>query len=432
MLVTFLVSPLLMAEPAPPLKAASKLTPKATSEPLIFKAARNKPLPDAEVSADTLESVREELREIAAADVSAAQKQQRLERVMREHPYIFETATVDLKNEQAVDAAILHLETVFFEVAAEDAPTAESKLMVLESAPANQALEREKPPLIAPLTRSDDVSFDKAVVEASPAPQAEKKVAPVPSVKASTPTKSTGPPARSLTAQASDPTAPLVQMQITYLYSDVIRDSGDSAQQFLLEPVIPIPANKWVPIEQIVRPTVPFLDAPDGKSGLGDIDILHIVIPEPHDWGALGFGYQATLPTADHRDLGAGKYQLGPAATVIYYGVKNWQMGGTITQTWSFAGNDDRDDVSNFTVQPILNYLLGPWYVGIGDFTWDYDWKGHEGWNIPLGFQVGRITKIGKYKYNLSAEVFWVAKHSGDGPSPERGIKLGFVWLLPE
>jgi hypothetical protein len=49
-----------------------------------------------------------------------------------------------------------------------------------------------------------------------------------------------------------------------------------------------------------------------------------------------------------------------------------------------------------------------------------------------LGFQVGRITDIGQQKFNLSAEVLWVPKHSGGGSSPERGVKLGFVWLLPE
>lgn len=117
---------------------------------------------------------------------------------------------------------------------------------------------------------------------------------------------------------------------------------------------------------------------------------------------------------------------------MIYYGIKNWQIGGTVTQSWSFAGNGDRDDVSQFTFQPIINYLLGRWYIGIGDFTWEYDFKDSEGWNIPLGLQAGRITDIGKHKFNLSAEVLWVPKDSGAGHSPERGVKLGFVWLLPE
>ncbi len=241
-------------------------------------------------------------------------------------------------------------------------------------------------------------------------------------------------PKRSLTAQVGDPTAPLVQLQITYLYSDVVRNSSDDAQQFLLEPVIPIPPTRLIPIMQIVRPTVPFLDAPNGKSGLGDIDILHVFVPKKERWGTLGYGYTATLPTADHRDLGAGKYQFGPSAAIIYYNIENWQIGATMTQSWSIAnvGNGDRDEVTEFTLQPIINYLRGDWYVGIGDFTWTYDWKDDEGWTIPLGFQVGRVTKIGRYHYNLSMELLWVPIHNGPGPSPERGVKFGLVWLLPE
>ncbi|MCB1704164.1 MAG: hypothetical protein KDI17_04830 [Halioglobus sp.] len=236
----------------------------------------------------------------------------------------------------------------------------------------------------------------------------------------------------SLTAQAGDPTAPLVQMQFTYLYSSVVSDSSDDAEQLLLEPVIPLPPNSVIPLTQIIRPSVPFLRFPGGKSGLGDVDIQHVFIPEHEGWGTAGLGYTLTLPTADHRDLGAGKYQFGPAATLIYYGFENWQLGGTITQSWSFAGNSDRDDVSDFTFQPIVNYLMGPWYIGIGDFTWDYNWKGDQGWTIPLGFQVGRITQLRGHHFNLSAEVLWMATRNGDAPAPERGVKLGFVWLLPE
>ncbi|MCB1690106.1 MAG: hypothetical protein KDI33_16540 [Halioglobus sp.] len=249
-----------------------------------------------------------------------------------------------------------------------------------------------------------------------------------PSAVSDKPTRSS----ESLTAQAGDPTAPLVQMQLTYLYSSVVSDSSEDAEQFLLEPVIPIPPSRFIPLTQIIRPTVPLLKDPDGKSGLGDIDIEHVFIPERESWGTAGLGYTLTFPTADHRDLGAGKYQAGPAATVIYNGFQNWQIGATVTQSWSFAGKSDRDDVSDFTFQPIANYLIGPWYIGIGDFTWDYNWKGNQGWNIPLGLQVGRITQLGTQHFNLSAEVLWVASRNGDGPTPERGVKLGFVWLLPE
>lgn len=409
------------------------------TEPLIFKHAANQPSPTGQELADIIARLRKELHEITAADIPEREKQQRLDQMMRDHPYIFDSSNVDVENEQAVDAAVLHLETLFFEVAAQDALTPASKLEVLDAAPATQVLEQEKPALIAPLENSNDMVFEQRVVEpqaqAQPQVQAPAQAKTTPAATAPVPKKTAATQSKSgvsLTAQASDPTSPLVQAQITYLYSDVVHDSSDNARQLLIEPVIPIPPNKLISMAQIVRPTIPFLDAPDGKSGLGDIDIEHVFIPEGHSWGALGFGYSATLPTADHKDLGADKYQLGPASTIIYYGIDNWQMGGTATQVWSIAGKKNADDVSEFTFQPILNYIVGPWYVGIGDFTWSYNWKGDEGWTIPLGFQVGRITQIGKYKYNLSAELLWTAQHDGGGPYPERGVKFGFVLLLPE
>lgn len=239
-------------------------------------------------------------------------------------------------------------------------------------------------------------------------------------------------PKDSLTAQAGDPTAPLAQIQLTYLYSDVVRNSSGDTRQLQFEPVIPIPPNAFGPWAQILRPTVPFVDVPDGRSGLGDIQLQHVFVPEKFSWGTIGYGYTATLPTAQHRELGQGKYQLGPALTVVCYGVRNWQLGATVTQSWSVAGESERRGVSSLTIQPIINYLYGDWYIGIGDFTWSYDFKDSEGWTIPLGLQVGKIVRIGRYNYNLSAEMLWVPRQDGDGAEPERGVKLGFVWLLPE
>ena len=401
-------------------------------EPLIFRDVANPP-PD-HVLVDAVKHLHQQLRDIADSDLTTAEKRQRLAQLMRENPEAFREGGLDMEDDQAFDAVVLQMETLFFQVAAGDAPTAAGKQEVLESAPAELELGGDRPALIEPLENSNKVRFiEEGLAEPEMEPS-QTQAATKPDEPAPAQAKPPAHPRESLTAQAGDPTAPLIQAQFLYFYSDVIRNSSDDAQQFSMQPLIPIPPTKLIPLTQIIRPNVPWAQAPDGKSGLGDINIEHIFIPENHDWGTLGFGYTATLPSADHRDLGTGKYQVGPALTVIYYRLKNWQLGGTLTQSWSIAGagNGDRDEVSEFTFQPIANYLMGPWNIGIGDFTWAYDWKGHEGWNIPLGFQVGRITKIGKYNYNLSAEVLWASKDSGGGPSPKRGIKFGFVWLLPE
>ena len=90
-----------------------------------------------------------------------------------------------------------------------------------------------------------------------------------------------------------------------------------------------------------------------------------------------------------------------------------------------------RADVNVFTYQPILNRILGNWYFGLGDIPWAYDWKG-GGWIIPLGFQVGRITQIGKHNYNLSCELAHTFIQDPDVVAPDWGIKLEFVLLIPE
>jgi hypothetical protein len=47
-------------------------------------------------------------------------------------------------------------------------------------------------------------------------------------------------------------------------------------------------------------------------------------------------------------------------------------------------------------------------------------------------FQVGHITKIGKYNYNFSAELERTAVRPEQAVVPEWGIRLGVVLLLPE
>jgi hypothetical protein len=111
--------------------------------------------------------------------------------------------------------------------------------------------------------------------------------------------------------------------------------------------------------------------------------------------------------------------------------VANWQLGGIIQNPISIAGDSNRASVSTFQFQPLVNYLKGDWYFGAGDFNWTYDWKADE-WTIPLAFQAGRITQIGKHNYNFSLELAWTAVRPDTSVVPKWGIRLGIVLMLPE
>jgi hypothetical protein len=202
---------------------------------------------------------------------------------------------------------------------------------------------------------------------------------------------------------------------------------------FNFQPVIPVRKGGIIPVSQILRLTVPVVTTagPDRKTGLGDTTFVDLFVANPAQWGIWGLGYTLVAPTAANDDLGQGKWQLGPAATTMYYGLQDWQIGGLIQNPVSFAGDDDRPNVNTLQIQPIVNYLKGDWYFGAGDFNWTYDWKQKE-WTIPLAFQAGRISQIGEHKYNLSFEVEWTAVRPDDAVVPRWGIRLGLVLLLPE
>jgi hypothetical protein len=163
-------------------------------------------------------------------------------------------------------------------------------------------------------------------------------------------------PAESLTSQASDPTAPIVQFQVTNFFSPSAGDPDSSSNLLLFQPVIPIP--RLLGIAHVFRLTVPVPTTPEPfrDTGLGDINFIDLMVPKARSWGIWGFGYTLTLPTSSSESLTNGDsaltthssatWQLGPAATVMYYGIENWQIGGVFQNPVSFAGGDGMSDVN--------------------------------------------------------------------------------------
>jgi hypothetical protein len=197
--------------------------------------------------------------------------------------------------------------------------------------------------------------------------------------------------------------------------------------------VIPIPKGKPFRFPQIARVVVPLIMTtpnPDRTTGIGDLTITDQLIVKRSVSLSIGVGAVVVFPTASDDRLGQGKYQIGPSVSLISQTKTGWQIGVILQDQISFAGDPDRADVHQLGVQPILNYVTGKWYFGVGDFTSTFDWKNGGAATIPLAFQAGYVTKIGKYHYNFSVEPFKVVAH--DGPSADWGVRLGFVILIRE
>jgi hypothetical protein len=72
-------------------------------------------------------------------------------------------------------------------------------------------------------------------------------------------------------------------------------------------------------------------------------------------------------------------------------------IGFLVRQLWSFASDDDREDVNRFLMQPFVNYDFdGSWFL-FSDPTTTANWKAASGqkWTVPLGCGVGRLFNIG-------------------------------------
>ncbi|MCA9434751.1 MAG: hypothetical protein KC978_03145 [Candidatus Omnitrophica bacterium] len=239
---------------------------------------------------------------------------------------------------------------------------------------------------------------------------------------------------KSLSEKAVDPTAILKQMQFQDVVIPETYGADGYANQFILQPVLPVPASKGFPLTQIIRPTLPYISTadPDGplgeKDAWGDLTVLDLFVKKC-SFGTVGIGPTMIFPTATSDFTGQGKYQAGPAFVAIINTVPKWTLGVLAYNPISFAGDDDRDAVSTFTFQPIAIRQLGDgWYTGWGDFTMTYEWHSNN-YAIPLSWKIGKVTQICGQSVNLFAEPFYTPWH--DGPTPEWGAKFSVTLLFP-
>lgn len=240
----------------------------------------------------------------------------------------------------------------------------------------------------------------------------------------------------SIASQATDPSAPLIQLQFQDRFASKSHHADGSSNQFVIQPVIPIKAMGFLP-RSILRLTVPIVSTPDldvgidGTDGLGDSDWLYVLAFD-QSWGSIGIGGAGAFPTATDSRLGARKWTAGPAAFLIYTKIPKTQLGVLVFNTWSFAGAGDAD-VNSFSLQPILTrHFNDGWYGGMGDEAWSVNWeKSSDQVYLPLSGRVGRVFAMGKQHVNVFGQGFY---NVGDDVAgfAEWGFKLNFTFLFPE
>ena len=127
--------------------------------------------------------------------------------------------------------------------------------------------------------------------------------------------------------------------------------------------------------------------------------------------------------------LGSEKWGIGPTGLVLKQ-QGSWTYGMLANHVWSYAGDNDRSDISSTFVQPFVTYTTKT----ATSFTLQTEatcsWKNEE-WSVPVNAIIAQVLKIGPQLIQLKAGIrYWADSAPGD---PEGwGVKVGLVLLFPK
>nr|WP_245514868.1 transporter [Jiella endophytica] len=259
-----------------------------------------------------------------------------------------------------------------------------------------------------------------------------------------------------LAKQLSNPIASLISVPFQFNFDDNIGlDDGGYRIVMNVQPVIPIAlsddlnliSRTILPItyqEDVVSAvTIPasmqggqFIPAqtfgPSGAQfGLGDtVQSLFLSPANPGPSGIIyGAGPVFLLPTATETLLGGDKWGAGPTAVALKQ-TGPWTYGVLANHIWSFAGADDRRDVSATFLQPFLSYTTSDAWTFALNTESTYDWVSEE-WSVPVNFQISKLVTIGEQPISLQAGVRYWADSPPGGPEGF-GARLGVTFLFPK
>ena len=210
----------------------------------------------------------------------------------------------------------------------------------------------------------------------------------------------------------------------------------DRVQNVLnVQPVIPFNLNtEWNLITRTIIPIImqPNLTTTEENTwGLGDVNITAFLSPAKSGSLIWGVGPSVQLDTGTEEVTATRKWAAGPSAVALTM-QGPWVVGALIRQIWSFAGNSDRQDLSQFLLQPILNYNLSDgWYLTSSPIiTADWEATGGNKWTVPVGGGIGKVQRIGKLPFNLSLAAF--SNVVRPDPGAEWTLRAQIALLLPK
>ena len=190
--------------------------------------------------------------------------------------------------------------------------------------------------------------------------------------------------ANELSRQATDPTASLMSFGLIGGYTgDYYGNTpGDEYRtEIKFQPVIPFRAFGT---SNILRMSLPYQVSGRGENGLNAVTVFDLVVIN-ESWGRWGIGPVMSFATDDNAP---DDFVFGPAAGGVWQYSKTLNLG-------LFNQNLFGGDTSLSQLQPIIAYQLGDgWSLSAGDLQIVYDWEDSRWLSVPIGIQLGKVTKL--------------------------------------
>ncbi len=248
---------------------------------------------------------------------------------------------------------------------------------------------------------------------------------------------------------------PLTNNTLFIFESDTFRLRGDITDDdkwgnvTIIEPLIPfaIGDTGWT---YIMRPIVPLafsVDTPeagpsgvsfDSNSGLGDIGLLNLFTPGMNAKGfQWGIGATVQAPTATDDALGSEKWTIGPSAILVkntsLLRPRDFTMGLLMQNFFSFAGDDDREDVDRTTLQYFGTWSITDQWGLLTAPTIVWDRTRDDEWSVPVGMGVSYTTRLGSKgiptRFVLEGQYF---VERPDDFSADWNIRFAMAMFLPK
>jgi hypothetical protein len=237
-----------------------------------------------------------------------------------------------------------------------------------------------------------------------------------------------------LAKKLQNPIANLISVPIQNNWDFGIGPENAMKYTVNIQPVIPISiSTDWNLIIRTILPVVyaesPVNDGSD-KSGLGDTVQSFFFSPKaPTSGGWIwGAGPVFLWPTATENALGTRKWGAGPTAVLLKQ-EHGWTFGALVNHIWSYAGDDNRSDVSTTFLQPFVSFTTKTFTtVGLNTES-TYDWE-HRQWTVPMNLTVSQLVKISRMPIQFQVGGRYYAEKPDGGPN--WGLRFTVTFLFPK